>query len=266
MHAISLVTLITDFGIQDPYVGQMKGAILSRNPEVQIIDICHHIPPHDTLAAALVLESSYGYFPAGTVHLTVVDPGVGGQRHILAAAGGGHLFIAPDNGVLSLLLQKGTITEVRLVENRALYPTDVSATFHGRDIMAPVAAALAGNLALAETGPPVPPERCTQIQIPQPIISDRTILGEVIHIDHFGNIKTNITTASLSRFPPERFRSIEIQGQRIDKIVTTYSDQPRDRLIALIDSGGYLEIALNRGSAARLTGCRLHEPVKVLWR
>ncbi|MFP7753960.1 S-adenosyl-l-methionine hydroxide adenosyltransferase family protein [Thermodesulfobacteriota bacterium B35] len=263
MNFANLITLTTDFGLQDPYVGQMKGAILKRNVTARIIDLTHGIPPHDVLTAALTLRTSYSYFPDGTIHLVVVDPGVGSQRSILAATGDGHLFIAPDNGILSLLAADNRLKHVHRVENRTLFPSEVSCTFHGRDIMAPVAAALAAGMPLNRVGPEVSFADCERLDLPRPRISAQGIEGQVLHIDRFGNVRTTITTALLSRFQPGSFACIEIGGERINTIATTYSQCPPGDLIAVIDSSGYLEIAVNKGSAAEVTGCGPGDPVIV---
>ena len=153
MHFANIITLTTDFGLQDPYVGQVKGAILKNNISVRIIDLCHFIPAHDILTAAVAIRTSYSYFPNGSIHLVIVDPGVGSQRRILAAATEHHLFIAPDNGTLSLLFKDNRIQTVHRVENASLFPSEISATFHARDIMAPVAARLGLGLALRQSPP-----------------------------------------------------------------------------------------------------------------
>ncbi len=264
MNFANIITLTTDFGLRDPYVGQMKGAILKRNITARIIDLTHGISPHDVLGAAVAIRTSYRYFPKGTIHLIVVDPGVGSQRGILAAAGDHQLFIAPDNGLLTLLALENTIEAVHRVENSSLFPSEVSGTFHGRDIMAPIAAALAGGLPLNKVGPETTFTKCVQLDIPDPVIDRQSITGQVMHIDHFGNIRTTINTRHLSRFQPSSFAGIRIGNHAIDSILSTYSEQPPGELIALIDSSGYLELAENRGNAARLTGCKPGDKVIVL--
>ncbi len=172
MQPSGIISLITDFGLIDPYVGQMKGTILRRNPRAQLVDLSHAIPRQDITGAAIVLHSSYAFFPPGTVHLVVVDPGVGSQRRILAAAGDEQIFVAPDNGILSLLLRDQIISRVYCVEQRELFADTVSPTFHGRDIMGPVAAALAGGLVeLAAVGSEVSPDSCVCLDLPIACIS-----------------------------------------------------------------------------------------------
>ncbi len=264
MKFANIITLTTDFGLQDPYVGQMKGAILKRNITARIVDLTHAVPNHDILNAAVVIRTSYRYFPEGTIHLVVVDPGVGSQRSILAATGENHLFIAPDNGLLTLLALDNKIESVHRVENSSLFPSEVSSTFHGRDIMAPVAAALVGGLPLQKVGPETTFTHCVQLDIPKPVIGKEEITGQVMHIDHFGNIRTTITTNHLGRFQPSHFAGIEIGNHTISALSSTYGEQTAGELVALLDSSGYLEIAVNRGSAAQFTGCRPGDPVVVL--
>jgi len=263
MSFTNIITLTTDFGLEDPYVGQMKGAILKRNISARIIDLTHAITPHDILAGAITIRTSYRYFPDGTIHLIVVDPEVGTQRGILAAEADNHFFIAPDNGLLSLLVTDKKLDKVHRVENSSLFPTEVSGTFHGRDIMAPVAAALAAGLPMDKVGPETSSSDCVQLDIPEPVIDNHQITGQMLHVDHFGNIKTNITTRHLSRFQPASFTGITISGHTIHAISSTYGNQPTGELVAVIDSSGYLEIAVNKGNAAELTGCSPKEPVIV---
>ena len=253
--SLRTITLTTDFGIDDPYVGQLKGAILKRNYSVRIIDITHGIPPQDILAGSVVLRTSYHHFPEQTIHMAVIDPGVGSQRAILAAASKQHFFIAPDNGLLTLLFMDNKIQQLHRVNNTALLPTEVSSTFHGRDIMAPVAAALAAGMPLDKVGSRVAPAECVHLNLPQPQIDANRITGQVLHVDHFGNVRTSITNHTLAEVELSRFAGIELNGHRIKKILATYSEGQPGELIAVIDSSGYLEIAVNRGNAARILDC-----------
>ncbi len=264
MNFANIITLTTDFGLQDPYVGQMKGAILKRNITARIIDLTHALAPHDILGGAITIRSSYRYFPTGTIHLVIVDPGVGSQRAILAAAGEGHLFIAPDNGLLTLLAMDQRLEAIHRVENSSLFPAEISGTFHGRDIMAPVAAALAGGLPLEKVGPATAFDDCVRLDIPEPGRTASGINGQVLHMDRFGNIRTTITTSHLSSFQPSAFRGIRIGEHVIDAISSTYKDVEEGGLVALIDSSGYLEIAVNRGHAASRLGCQPGDPVVVM--
>jgi len=263
MNTNNLITLTTDFGLEDPYVGQMKGAILKRNNFARIIDLTHAIAPHDILQGAVTIRTSYRYFPDATIHLVIVDPEVGTQRSILAAQADKHFFIAPDNGLLTLLDMDNKIEVIHRVENQSLFPTEVSSTFHGRDIMAPVAAALAGGLPLEEVGPETLFADCVSLHIPEPAITRNTIQGHMLHCDRFGNIRTTITTKHLSAFQPSDFTGITIGDLRIDSISSTYAESPPGEPVAIIDSSGYLEIAINRGNAALELACQPGEEIVV---
>ena len=263
MSTANLITLTTDFGLEDPYVGQMKGAILKRNNFARIVDLTHAIAPHDILQGAVTIRTSYSYFPDATIHLVVVDPEVGTQRNILAARADNHIFIAPDNGLLTLLAIDNKIEVVHRVENQSLFPAEISSTFHGRDIMAPVAAALAGGLALDEVGPETLFADCISLAIPEPTVEKDTIRGHMLHCDRFGNIRTTITTRHLSAFQPSTFAGITIGDLRIDSISSTYGDTPPGEPVAVIDSSGYLEIAINRGNAALELACQPGEEILV---
>jgi S-adenosylmethionine hydrolase len=194
----------------------------------------------------------------------VVDPGVGSQRGILAATGENHLFIAPDNGLLTLLAMDNKIEAVHRVENSSLFPSEISGTFHGRDIMAPVAAALASGLPLDKVGPETTFTNCVQLEIEQPVIDEDSISGQVMHIDHFGNIRTTITSRYFSQFQPSNFSGVKIGKHTIGAISSTYAEQETGELVALIDSSGYLEVAVNRGNASEITGCTIGDPVTIL--
>eukprot|EP00923_Selenidium_pygospionis_P006351 GHVN01010951.1.p1 GENE.GHVN01010951.1~~GHVN01010951.1.p1 ORF type:complete len:287 (-),score=8.89 GHVN01010951.1:60-920(-) len=271
MQPSGIISLITDFGLIDPYVGQMKGAILSKNPRAQLVDLSHAIPRQDIIGAAIVLHSSYAFFPVGTVHLIVVDPGVGSQRRMLAAEGDEQIFVAPDNGILSLLLRDQIINRVYSIEETKLFADTVSATFHGRDIMGPVAAALAGGMDVDAVGSEISPDSCVCLNLPVASVSEKTITGQVLQIDHFGNIRTTIRSTDLEHLKcleqplasPQRCQ-VQVNEQLvIQSISATYAEAGPGELVALIDSAGYLEIAVNRGNAAELTRCCIGDPVRV---
>lgn len=258
-----VITLTTDFGLDDPYVGQMKGAILCRNPAAQIVDLCHSVPAQDVLAGAVILHTSSAFFPPGAVHLAVVDPGVGTGRRILGAASAEQLFIAPDNGLLSLLFTDNTIQRVRLLTNPRLFAQTISPTFHGRDIMAPAAAMLAGGFPFESVGPLAEIDACVRLHLPRPVLAEGRMKGQVVQSDHFGNLRTNITKADVKHFAPSGQVTVSIRGQQA-KLRSTYADAPPGSLIALIDSTDFLELAANMGSAAKLLQCGPGEPVKLL--
>lgn len=264
MKFTNLITLTTDFGLQDPFVGQIKGAILRRNLKAIIVDLTHAIEAHNILGGAVTIRSSYHYFPEGSVHMVVVDPGVGSQRAIIALKADDHMFVAPDNGCLTLIMRDKKVQAVHRVANPALFPAEISATFHGRDIMAPVAAALASGMTLNQVGPEIELADCIQLDIPRTQLDEHGITGRIIGIDRFGNVRTTITSANLSMYQPTSFAGIYIGSHQINAISATYSDVAPGNLLALIDSAGHLEIAMNRGNAAQKMECKIGDPVTVV--
>ena len=244
-----IVALLTDFGTHDHYVGAMKGVILSVCPEATLVDITHDIPPQDVIAAALQLNAAYRYFPPGTVFLVVVDPGVGSARRAIAADAGGYRFVGPDNGVLSLSLRDAgpRVRVVELTERKYARPT-ISATFEGRDRFAPAAGWLARGTDLATFGPAVLDPH--NLDVPMPTVTTDGVAGQIMYIDHFGNVITNITAGLVA----QAIAYVEVAGHRIEQVVSTYSDVPPSAMCALISSSGFLEIAVNGGSAADRLG------------
>lgn len=252
----SLVTLLTDFGLQDHYVGVLKGVLLARAPHVQVVDLCHEVRPQDVHGAALLLAASYPYFPPSTVHVVIVDPGVGSERRALAIETPAGRFVGPDNGVFTYVLAEQTAARVVALRERRYWLPEVSQTFHGRDIFAPVAAALAVGVPLAALGPPV----ADPVRLVVPAVerqADGARRGAVVYVDRFGNLITNVRVADLPPGPVV----VEIGGQVIHGLSQHYAvDAP---LIALIDSLGRLEIAVPRGDAARTLGLAVGAPVVV---
>ncbi len=247
-----IITLTTDFGWADGYVGAMKGVILSIAPDVQVVDVAHEIPPGDVRAAAYVLRQATPYFPPGTIHVAVVDPGVGSDRRALAARTPQAIWIAPDNGLLSLCLAEGPV-EIRQLSNPRYHRPQVSATFHGRDVFAPVAAHLARGAPFDELGPLVTAP--VQLAWPRPVSNpDGSWRGQVVHIDRFGNLVTNfdrqMMTLALRDVPPAQVM-VEIAGQRITGLKRTYADGAPGELMLLVGSSEQLEIAIRDGDAAR---------------
>lgn len=234
-----IITLTTDFGLSDPFVGIMKGVILGIAPAVQIVDITHDIHSYDILEAAFLIDSTYRYFPDGTVHLVVVDPGVGSARRPIVAAAKGHTFVAPDNGVLSAVLQ----TEVYHITNKSLFLNQVSQTFHGRDILAPVAAHLARGTPIESAGPRI--LDFIKKPLPKPRPQGDKLVGIVLRIDKFGNIITNLRRKHLA---PEF--TIRVVGLAITRLHSNFSEAEPGEFFAIEGSTGFIEIALNQGSAA----------------
>lgn len=251
------MTLTTDFGTQDAFVGTMKGVILSRCPGVQLVDLTHEVPPEAIRIGALRLASAVPFFPEGTVHLAVVDPGVGGARRPIAAEARGQRFVGPDNGVLSLVAPRSAPgwRAVELTSQEHRLP-QVSNTFHGRDVFAPAAAHLACGGALQDLGEAV--ESMVELLIPPAQRSGRIIRGVVLDIDRFGNLLTNICAADLAGSHVEQ---VSVGVLRLHGLSTSYdADQ---EAVAVIDSAGQLEIAVPRGNAAQKLNVGLEDPVEV---
>jgi S-adenosylmethionine hydrolase len=247
-----LIALLSDFGTRDHYAGTMKGVILGICPEVTLVDISHDVPPHDVTAGALELAASYRYFPAGTIFLAVVDPGVGSARRGIAADIGDYRFVAPDNGVLTQVLRDTPAKKiVELTERRYARPT-VSRTFEGRDRFAPAAAWLAKGIQLSALGRAVAdPQR---LDIPLPEESSGAVSGVVLGVDRFGNLVTNIDRKTVERLAHGGVLVIEAAGQRIERLVATYAELAADGVGALFGSTDHLELAAPSASAADRLG------------
>jgi S-adenosylmethionine hydrolase len=258
-----IITLLTDFGPSSPYVAQMKGVILSINPDATLVDITHAVAPQDVRQGALVLDQVCERFPAGTIHAAVVDPGVGSERAILAVELGGMQFVLPDNGLVSRLALRTAPSTIRRLTEPAYWLPAVSATFHGRDIIAPVAARLSLGLSLERLGPP----QASWVQLPWPEVrvSSRKIEGVIESIDSFGNLVSNIDVQSLADAPRDERTSVTCDEHQTQGIFNTYSDQPAMTLIALVGSSGRLELAIVGESAAAMLGVRVGTPVVVTW-
>jgi S-adenosylmethionine hydrolase len=258
-----IITLLTDFGWGDGYIGAMKGVMLQINPDCRIIDLTHEIPPHDVMGAALVLGQTYPFFPSGTIHVAVVDPGVGGPRRPLVLETEGYRFVGPDNGCFTFVLKREEEKQAyELIEERFHLPR-VSHTFHGRDIFAPVAAHLSKGVPPAEMGPPIKTTDLTSLYIPDPIAEGETLRGEVIGVDSFGNLVTNISQEILEVFAPDGVVEIEIGGKRIRGLRSSYEEGKRGEVIALWGSAGLLEISLKELSLHRERGWGRGEHVHI---
>ncbi len=243
-----VIALLTDFGTKDHYAGTMKGVALGICPEAACVDITHDIPPHDILAGALELAASYKYFPPGTVFLVVVDPGVGSSRRPIAAESGAYRFVAPDNGVLTLVFRETPPKRVvELTERRYARPT-VSRTFEGRDRFAPAAAWLAKGIDLSGLGRAL--TSWQQLAVPEPVAGDRLIVAEVLRVDRFGNLVTNVDRRTFERFAEGGGIEIVAGTESVGTVVATYADAPPGSVCALFGSAEQLEIAVNGGSAA----------------
>lgn len=259
MTTTPLISLFTDFGPDSLYVGQMKAVIAGICPQARVVDLAHDVSPQNVKAAALVLHSSVDFFPAGTVHACVVDPGVGSGRRIICAEIRDQVFLAPDNGLLGPLMDRNPGWKVRGVTENRFFRPSVSSTFHGRDIFAPVAAHLAAGVSPADMGPEIDnPER---ISIPEVIKNpDGSIEGEIIFMDRFGNCVTNISRDSI---PPGDDLMIEVSDKVTLRLEKTYSSVQSGEPLALVGSMNHLEVAVNGESAADLFSLETGEKVTV---
>jgi S-adenosylmethionine hydrolase len=271
-----VITLTTDFGTSDAYVASMKGVILSINPQASIVDISHTIEPQNVLQAAYIISTAHGYFPKESIHVVVVDPGVGSQRKLVILKTPSAFFLAPDNGVLSYIIKElesapNTATdsapglqqrqlpkwaEAIAIKSQRYWRQPVSTTFHGRDILAPVAAHLSMGIPIHEFG-----ERLASLNvlpIPRPYHDSKgKLYGQIIHIDHFGNLVTNIRDTDL----PEGKFAMQIGSQKIVGLSQSYAE--KEGLVAIVDSSGYLEIALKDGNAASCLGSKVGDQIEL---
>jgi len=261
-----LITFTTDFGLNDHYVGTMKGVILSINPAAQMVDICNAVQSFDVLDGALTIAQAYHYFPADTVHLVVVDPGVGTTRRPLLVTTEKHMFLAPDNGVLSFVFDREERISVRHIDAEHYFLQPVSATFHGRDVFAAVAGWLSKGVEAAKFGEEI--SDYTRFAAPRPKpINDKLLKGVVLKVDKFGNLITNITPKDLPQLfvpePPE-FKVL-IAKSEITKMKTAYAQGTPGEVFAILNSMGFLEIASHRGSASHIVGAGKGSDVGVLF-
>ena len=247
-----IVAFLSDFGTQDHYAGTMKGVVLGVCPDATLVDIGHDIPAHDVLAGALELAACYRYFPAGTIFLVVVDPGVGSSRRGIAAECGDYRFVAPDNGVLSAVFRDMPPKKVvELTERKYARPT-VSRTFEGRDRFAPAAGWLAKGVALMSLGKGV--TNYQVIDLPKLELATNAISGEIVRVDRFGNLISNIDHRSFAQLADQGTVVVSAGDRDIPRLVATYADAPPGELCALFGSTDHLEIAVNAGNAAQRLG------------
>ncbi len=255
-----VITLTTDFGLSDHYVGAMKGVILSVCLGARIVDITHGVTPYEISEAAFALAQSWRYFPPKTVHVVVVDPGVGSQRRAIAASVGGHYFVAPDNGVLSMVLTESG-ARVRTITNQKYFRHPVSQTFHGRDIFASVAGHLAAGVSFAKLGPAV--ADYARLSITQPVrTARRGWTGAVLKIDRFGNIITNFAITDFAQIEKQSF-DCSIGLRVIDRLAKSYAEMSTGEAYVIAGSSGFLEISVNRGSAAKILGVGVGAPIEL---
>lgn len=244
--------MTTDFGLADPYVAMMKGVILSINPAARPVDMTHQIRPGFVLQAAGLIRETYVYFPAGTVHLAVVDPGVGGARRAIALEAGGHYFVGPDNGLFWPILQDHPDGKtVHLTESK-YFLSRISRTFHGRDLFSPVSAHLSREVPLERFGPVI--NDPVELALPKPREKGDTLHGQILRLDNFGNLITNIHRMELESFLESARPVVRVGDLVIETFGRVYSDVEEGEALALIGSSGWLEIAVNLGRAAEYTG------------
>jgi S-adenosylmethionine hydrolase len=261
-----LVALLSDFGTRDHYVGAVKGAVLSVCPDASVVDILHEVPAHDVAAGAFALAEAYRDFPRGTVFVAVVDPGVGSERRGLALEAGPYHFVGPDNGIFTHVLADDAEVRVHQITNSALFRPDVSSTFHARDIFGPVAGHLANGVPLSEVGPPVE----DPVRFPaEPVrrVGPSEWEAKVLHVDHFGNLTTNLRKDELGRILKDAGGDegdivVVVEGAVIP-VARAYADVPEGEACALLGSSGHLEVAVHRGNAARILGAGRGAPVRI---
>ncbi|MEI7694040.1 MAG: SAM-dependent chlorinase/fluorinase [Chlorobium sp.] len=260
MHYHPVIVLMTDFGLTDPFVGQMKGVILSLAPAAQIIDLTHAISPQNIAQGAFLLGKSKQFFPDGTIFVAVVDPGVGTSRKAIAIKTDRYTFLAPDNGLLTAILQGDNIRHcVHITKEHYMLRTQ-SSTFHGRDVFSPAAAHLAASVSPLELGDEIDPSACARISLPNCTTSDngKSWNGQIIAIDHFGNLVTSLDSESLD-LSKEWF--VETAGCPPLPISVTYGEVADQELLAYAGSSGMIEIAVRNGNAAKLLGLKNDDPV-----
>ncbi len=258
-----MITLLTDFGHKDGYAGVLKGVIWSIAPEVQIADLSHDISPQAVLEGALTLTRCVPYFPPGSVHIAVIDPGVGTRRRPIAGKIGVHYFVGPDNGIFSLVIEQARLAGESVnfyhLDQPAYWLPTISHVFHGRDIFAPVGALLANGMPLERLGTKI--SDLVALHLPQPVQDGLGWRGEVIHVDHFGNLATNI---KLEHIAPMGQVEIQIAGNAIAGVALAFGDRKPGDAVALIDSAGWLSLAIVNGSAAHAWNAGTGTTVKVI--
>lgn len=273
-----MITLTTDFGLTDGYVAAMKGVMLSIHPDAHLVDVTHEIEPQDVMEAAFVLRTTTPFFPAGTVHLVVVDPGVGTDRRAVAVRSGDQWFVGPDNGVFPLVLDEGQPDDIRVLDNPDVWRTSTpSATFHGRDIFAPVAAHLDAGCGAEDIGTPT--DELRPLRWAMPITDSHSVQGYVAHVDRFGNCITNIRRNTLVRTGMAKVDGMEspipirelpdlkayVGNAVINTLHRTYGAAADGDPLLLFGSSGFLEVAVNAGSAAELLNIRKGDSIKVVF-
>jgi len=256
----AVITLLTDFGLKDPYVASMKGVILKINPRCTIIDITHLVNPEDIEEGAFILANAYSTFPKGTIHLSVVDPGVGSLRKPILLVTTNYFFVGPDNGLLTLAAKREKVKQAVALTNPKFFLPQVSTTFHGRDLFAPVAAHLSLGVKPKDFGHEV--QSWKELPFRKPWMKAREWVGEIIHIDAFGNLVSNIDQ-QLFQFVEDRHFIIRVGRRTIKGLKKGYWEGKRNELIALFGSGGFLEISIREGNAQKLLKVNKGDPIQI---
>ncbi len=256
-----IITLTTDFGSSDHFVGALKGVILTLQPNAQIVDISHEIPPFSVPEAAFLIAEAAEWFPKRTVHVVVVDPGVGSSRRPIVVEAGGQFFIGPDNGVFSMIRAKSPKNKVREISNPKIMLPRVSRTFHGRDIFAPAAANLTKLKTSASLGPLIQDALQLRLALPEQT-NKRTWTGSVIKIDRFGNLISNFHIPEFERIRTSPFE-VAIGFEKLHRLALHYAECPPGELFVIEGSSGYLEVSLNQGNAAKQLGCGVGAPIEL---
>ena len=256
-----IISLLTDFGSSDHYVGAMKGVILGICPDAQLVDISHEITPYAITEGAFTLSQAWTCFPAGTIHLVVVDPGVGSSRRPILVEAAGHYFVGPDNGGFTMVYEAVPEYNVREITASRYFGQPVSRTFHGRDIFSPVAAHVGSGVAASEFGDPI--KDFQQLTLAEPIqTAPNTWQGRILKIDRFGNVITNFSSKTWLRLATGPFE-LRIGTTRVTRMAATYVEAPLQNLFFIIGSSGFLEISLNQGSAAKSTAARAGDAIEL---
>jgi S-adenosylmethionine hydrolase len=257
----AIITLLTDFGTKDHYVASMKGTILNINPQCTLIDITHHINPHDIREGAFILANAYSSFPKGTIHLSVVDPGVGSPRNPILFITAEYFFIGPDNGLFTFALKREKVRKAVVLSNPQYFFPHVSATFHGRDLFAPVAAYLSLGVKPEAFGPKL--HSWVELDFEKPRIRRGELIGEILHIDTFGNLISNIDEQQLFYFVKDHSFVIKIGKRIIRGLEKGYWGGKKNEPIALIGSGGFLEVSIREVNAQRVLKVKRGDPIRI---
>ncbi len=257
-----IITLLTDFGTKDHYVASMKGVILNINPECHLVDITHRVNAQDIEEGAFVLANAYSYFPKGTVHLCVVDPGVGGSRKPILLVTQNHFFVGPDNGLFTLVAQREKVKQVLVLTEKKYFLPKISRTFHGRDLFAPVAAHLSLGVKPAAFGYEIRSLKVIRFQ--RPVIKEGRLSGKILHIDAFGNVISNIDEGILFQFRQGRPFVVRAGRKSVYGLKEGYWEGKKGETIALLGSSGFLEVSVRDGNARKILKVKRGDPIEII--